>query len=321
MEREHEVLEMSKGKKIIIAAICIVIAVVSCFVITNMVTSETAFSATKTALDAKKNDVLKLTASSAALSTAISVLPGDAATPLANKLMDLSSYFIVILIAIYLEKFLLVVTGFLSFRILIPIGFALLAIYQFAHCDACIQWARKCISLGIILFLLIPISVKCSDLIEANYGAGIEAVMQNAQGTDSSDDVESETEDNSAVDEETDDTSSEESEDAGFFTGLINSGKDAINSAAEAAGDLADNVTSGASEAIDNAKLMLNRFMEAIAIMIVTSCLIPILVLLLMFWAIKTILGVDIPMYIPGKHIPGKHKPGMHASGKHKPVE
>ncbi len=286
-------MEGNKGRKIFIAAICIVLAIISFFVITNLVTAETAFSGTKAALDAKKNDVLTLSASSAALSTVISVLPGDAATPLATKLMDLSSYFMVILIAIYLEKFLLVVTGFLSFRILIPIGLGLLAIYQFFHFEGCIQWARKFIALGLILFLVIPISVKCSDLIEENYGESIDAVMQSAEDTASESDIEEEVTD--------EDTSEDESEESGWFSGLIDSGKAVIDSAAEAAADVADTLTDGANEAIENAKLMLNRFMEAIAIMIVTSCLIPVLVLLIMFWAVKTILGVDIPIHMPGK--------------------
>ena len=45
------------------------------------------------ALDEKKEDVLKLTATSAAAATALAAIPGDATTPVANKMADLSSYF------------------------------------------------------------------------------------------------------------------------------------------------------------------------------------------------------------------------------------
>ena len=44
-------------------------------------------------LDQKKANVLKLTALSTASSTAITMIPGDTATPIATKLADLTSWF------------------------------------------------------------------------------------------------------------------------------------------------------------------------------------------------------------------------------------
>ena len=64
------------------------------------------------ALDEKKADILKLTATSAAASTAIAAIPGDATTPIANKLTDLTSYFLIILVVIFLEKYLVTLTGY-----------------------------------------------------------------------------------------------------------------------------------------------------------------------------------------------------------------
>ena len=59
---------------------------------------------TITELDEKKADVLKLTATSAAAPTAIAAILGDSTTPVANKLADLTSYFLIILTAIFLEN-------------------------------------------------------------------------------------------------------------------------------------------------------------------------------------------------------------------------
>ena len=39
-----------------------------------------------------------------------------------EQLADLSSHFLVVLCAIYLEKYLLTLTGFLAFKILIPVA-------------------------------------------------------------------------------------------------------------------------------------------------------------------------------------------------------
>lgn len=39
---------------------------------------------------------------------------------------------------------------------------------------------------------------------------------------------------------------------------------------------------------------MLNRFVDALAILIVTSCLMPILILLVFVWVIKLLFGINI---------------------------
>ena len=55
-------------------------------------------------LQAKQETVLGLTAASTAASAAITLLPGDTATPIADKLADLSGYFLIVLCAIFLEN-------------------------------------------------------------------------------------------------------------------------------------------------------------------------------------------------------------------------
>ena len=64
---------------------------------------------------------------STAASAAITLLPGDAATPIAEKLADISGYFLLALCAIYLEKYLLTVTAYATFRLLVPAACLLLA--------------------------------------------------------------------------------------------------------------------------------------------------------------------------------------------------
>ena len=41
---------------------------------------------------------------------------------------------------------------------------------------------------------------------------------------------------------------------------------------------------------------ILNGFIEATAVLIVTACIIPVLVLIFMYWMIKLILGINSPM-------------------------
>lgn len=77
-------------------------------------------AASLTALEEKQSTVLELAAASTAASAAITLLPGDAATPIAEKLADISGYFLLALCAIYLEKYLLTVTAYAAFRLLVP---------------------------------------------------------------------------------------------------------------------------------------------------------------------------------------------------------
>ena len=108
-------MENEKQKKILFALIPIVIALLSFFVIARF-TSSTEFNAkTIQSLDDKKTTVMELTAASTAASAAITLIPGDVGTPIANKLADLSSYFLIVLSAIYLEKYLVTITGYAAF--------------------------------------------------------------------------------------------------------------------------------------------------------------------------------------------------------------
>ena len=68
-------------------------------------------------LDEKKSTVTGLAAASISVSSAITLIPGDTATPIANELADLSTYFMVILSAVFLEKYLLTIIGFIVFKI------------------------------------------------------------------------------------------------------------------------------------------------------------------------------------------------------------
>ena len=102
---------------------------------------------------------VKLTGAAAAASTAISAIPGDATTPIANEIMDMASYLLVITVVIYLEKLLLTMTGLVAFKFLIPIacGFGLL--FVFWKKDPVRNLALKLGILGILLFTVVPLSI------------------------------------------------------------------------------------------------------------------------------------------------------------------
>ena len=68
-------------------------------------------------LNEKQATVMKLTAASTAASAAVSALPGDTGSAIAEKLADLTSDFLIVLCAIMLEKYLLTITGYAVFSV------------------------------------------------------------------------------------------------------------------------------------------------------------------------------------------------------------
>ena len=205
----------NKRKQIIKIVIPLIIALLSVFVFARFTTSTEYHAKTIQSLDEKKTTVMELTAASTAASAAITLIPGDTGTPIAEKLADLSSYF--------LEKYLLTITGYAAFMILIPIACVLYSASEIFKRNIWKQFAYKLVLFGLGIYLIVPVSVKVSDMIETTYQTSI-----------------------------------------------------------------------GVSDATAKIQNVLNNFIEALAVMIVTSCLIPILVMIFFVWIIKSMLGMDM---------------------------
>ena len=93
--------------RIVMIVLCIVIALVSNIVLAKNYSSPeyTVNKKTITYLDEKKTTALELCAGATALSAAITLIPGDTGTPIAEKLTDLSGYFLIVVSAISREIF------------------------------------------------------------------------------------------------------------------------------------------------------------------------------------------------------------------------
>ena len=244
-----------RAKRTVKAVILIIVALVSIFVLSRFATSTEFHAKSIAALDEKRTTVMELTAASTAASAAITLIQGDAVTPIAEKLADLSSNFLLVICAIWLEKYLLTITGYATFVVLIPLACVLGAINAFLQNDKWRELIRKLVVLGLAIVLVVPVSVKVSDMIEATYQSSIETTIDSAREAA-----------DGAEDEE------------GGLSGLLSKIKDGV---------------SGAVTGLEN---VLNRFIEALAVMIITSCVIPIFVLLFFIWIIKMVTSVDIKL-------------------------
>ena len=221
-------------------------------------------------LDDKKTTALELTAAATAASAAITLIPGDAGTPIADKLADLSSYFLIVVCAIYLEKYLLTILGALTFKWLIPLSMLALAVYFGSKKEFFWKIGVKIFIFGLAIYAVIPVSVHVSKMIYSTYQESIDATIDEAN--DLADESEA------AKDDDKDSKKSKDSE-----SSFIDKAKDAVNS-----------VKNTLSVTADSVKNMVNKFIDGLAVLIVTTCLIPVLVIVFFIWLVKLVLGSAI---------------------------
>jgi hypothetical protein len=121
--------------------------------------------------------VMKLSAGAAATSVAVTMLPGDVATPVADQLAEMSKYFIVILSALYLEKYLITLTGYVTFSWIVPILCVILVGYILSKKNFLLRFAVKIAFCSLAICLVIPISVKISDIIYETQANSVNATI------------------------------------------------------------------------------------------------------------------------------------------------
>jgi len=262
---EQTKMKFSKRTMALIALI--LIALFSIFVVSKIVTAQDFNASTIKSLDDKKVTVMMLAGTAAASSTIISLIPGDTAMPIANQIAELTSYFIVILGAILLEKMLIAVVGYLSFTFIIPAACFLGIVYLYIKKVELRNLAIKLAIFGIILFVAIPASIQVSDLIYDSNQASIEQTINAVEQNKAN--IEEKKQDLSTVD------------------------KNWVEKAVDYVSNVPSKIGNGISAMVKEGEDMLTSFIDAIAIMIITTCVIPIVVILIFAWIIKILFSFE----------------------------
>ena len=288
-------------KKRIAAVVLLLVAILSVTVIGKYASAPENHQKTIASLDEKKQTVMELTAASTVTSALITLLPGDTATPIAEKMADVSGYLLVVLCAIYLEKYLVTITGYVAFTYLIPIACGLWILNLVFENATVRKLAAKLAVFGIAISLVVPASVKISDLIGDTYQAQIDATIEDAKNAQNILENSDLVNDTSATETETGTTGAvtahtqeKNNSESGSASNIFDWAKDAISSAKDSVANVVENVTISTEDLVQKVENSLNHFIEAVAVMIITSCVIPMLVLLLFFWMVKIVLDVDL---------------------------
>ncbi len=246
------------ASKIALCVALVAFAVLSVFPVAQKAAEPERYAAYTASLDEKTETVLTLMAAATVTSAGISAIPGDTATPIADKLADFSEYFLLILCVLYAEKYLLTLLPMGVFRILVPLTCLTFIGGRIWNPRWMDRQGFKLALISLAMLCVIPLSIRTSDLIYDTYRQSIENTIVSAE----------------QLSDET--TELAEAEDTGMLQTILRGLSETKNSITE------------------KASKVMNRFVESLAVMIVTSCLIPILVLMFFVWIVKQLTGVDM---------------------------
>ena len=236
----------------------VILAILSATFLSSHLSSPNFYPNTLQTLDDQKMDAMGLSVATTLASTALSILPDDVGSPIAAELADLSTPLFVIVCILYAEKFLLTTTGWISFSFLIPAACISAIIYICSEKERFFDWARKLFILGLALFMIIPASASITEKVEETFSESISMIFDKADQLAAA--------------------ANSSNENTNAFFAFFNTVK--------------DNVVS----TIETAKDMLSIMVDAVAVLLITSCVIPLLTALVFVWVIKVVININIPV-------------------------
>lgn len=251
----NEKKQHSVALSILLIAVCLL----SFLWVSRVATDNAIFTQMNKTIDNKEQNVMALSAGTMGMSVAITLIPGDTGTTLAEKLSDMSGYMFLVLIGLYIEKILLLLSGTIAFRVLIPIGCIFCLYHLFFDRDFAWRLGVKMIVFGIAVFALVPTSVWVTQKIDNSSNVSVEQRVEE---------------------------SSKKAEQI-----AKKAKKETSKNILDKIGNA---ITTGMDNTINSAKTYFKNTMDIVAAMVVTSFVIPVLTLLILLFLFKSIWGIQI---------------------------
>lgn len=269
------------NKSIVWIIVYVLIGSVSFFFLSEPLSKAENYPRTMETINKIENEAIGMTGLATAAATVAAAIPTETATPIANKLMDIAGYMVIIYTAIILEKYLLTMLGGVIFKYLIPIACLILIVlrlpmvfrlYKVEYSGWICKFrdiVLKTVCFTLILWIMVPASAVISDNLYDIYGA-------------------SKSEQINQLDAEYDKKAKVESkevsaEDEHIWTKMKNKFKGTVNS-----------VIGTGEKAIDYCEAYMNILLEWVAVLIITACVIPIAILFVGLWFAKIMFGLNI---------------------------
>ena len=254
-------IHTEKLAKILLAVFIIVFSI---FVLPNKVPESRFVQETLENLEESKMTVMEFSGATIAVSLAITALPDDFGSPLANTLTDMNKYFIFIFAVLFVEKLIVVQGMTLSFLYIIPFACGLYILSVLSGKAIFKVFASKLMILGLAVVLVIPLSTHFTEKVCKDYLVYV------------------------------DETISEANDGAEKVNGVMASG-DGEASVFEKLTDAFKTAVQGISDLLTYFENVLKKCVNSIAIMIVTTFVLPMIVLLLFRWLLKELFSLSLP--------------------------
>lgn len=257
-------------KKLISVGLIIVLVLISVFPVTQRTTDMENYSSIIESIEEKEKVVTGVIVGSAVVSTVLAAIPGDATTPVATHVLDLSKYLIIVLVVLVLEKTLLPLIGLVSFTYIVPIGLALLTVFVFTNKKWMKDLAIKLVAFGLILALIIPVGVGVSDLIYKENQDTINQAIEEIENMDVED-------------------------------GKINvvDGDFKLTEIPKYVENIIANIKNSTQVATNKIEGYINVFINATVMLMVTCMVIPVGLVFALIWLIKTLFSLKFDIKVP----------------------
>ena len=219
---------------------------------------------TITHLEESQNKIMKFSGTTISTSVALSALPDDFASPLAGTIADMNTYFIFMFAVIFVEKLIVIIGSKISLMYLIPFACILYIASLLTTREIFKTFATKLLILGISLVVVIPFSTHFTETVCKDYLTYVdETIAETDAGTSKINEVMSSTDENKT-----------------FFEKISDAFKTAIQ-------DVTD--------LLAYFKNVVKKCVNSIAIMLVTTFVLPFLILLLFRWLLTELFALHLP--------------------------
>lgn len=240
-------------------------AAVSFFIVTAKLPESDFVRDSLESVEESSDTVMKLSAATLSTSLAISALPDDFGTPLADTLADMNIYFIAILVVLFLEKILIQFGIKAAFTILIPLACLAGAAFAVTKKQLLKGLAVRLCVLGLAVALVVPCSTHLSGTVASELTDYVnETIEQTESGADKLSEAMTGGEENRSI-----------------FEKLSDLFQTAINDISDLLLHFQNNI---------------RRCMNSIAILILTNCLMPLLTFFILKWILKELFQLVIPL-------------------------
>ena len=216
-------------------------------------------------LEESQNTIMAFSGTTIATSLAISALPDDFASPLASTVSDLNTYFVFMFAVLFVEK-LLVVEGIkIALMYIIPIACLLYVLSLLTAREMFKNFGIKLMILGISIIFVIPFSTHFTETVCEDYLDYVDETIAEAD----------------AGAAKINEVMASGNEESSFFDKLSNAFKTAIQSV---------------TDLLNYFKNVIKKCVNSVAIMLVTTFVVPLLMLMLFRWLLKELFALHIPM-------------------------